>query len=75
MSRRERQWRGVREGSRVASERRLPKGTPRILHSEPALGLLQRADKQEEQAQKDQDEVDDLALEVFLAEQEGSAQE
>lgn len=50
-------------------ERRLPESYSAPLQSEPALRLLQRTDKQEEQAQENQDEVDDLALEVFLVEE------
>jgi len=37
--------------------------------------LLQGADEEEEEAQEDQEEVDDLALEVFLVEEQGAAQE
>ncbi len=37
--------------------------------------LLQRADEQEEEAEQDQQQVDDLALEVFLVEEEGTAEE
>ena len=40
-----------------------------LLQSEPALRLLQRTDKQEEQAQQYQQEVDDLAAQVFLVEE------
>ena len=37
--------------------------------------LLQGADEQEEEAQKDQEEVDDLALEVLLMEEQSAAEE
>lgn len=39
------------------------------------MRLLQRADKEEEEAQEDQKEVDDFALEVFLVEEQGTAEE
>ena len=48
---------------------------PCELASLGAVRLLQGADKQEEEAQEDQEEVDDLALEVFLAEHKGAAEE
>ena len=48
---------------------------PCELASLGAVGLLQGADKQEEQAEQYQDEVDDFAPQVFLAEQEGAAEE
>ena len=60
-------------------------GYPTIDEFEPAVnkwhrgtvpnGSLQGADEEEEEAQEDQEEVDDLALEVFLVEEQGAAQE
>lgn len=41
--------------------------------SEPALRLLQRTDKQEEEAQQNEQEVDDFAPQVFFVEEEGAA--
>ena len=45
------------------------------MHTEPALRLLQRTNKEEEQTQENEQEVDDFALEVFLVEEEGTAEE
>ena len=51
------------------AERNVEKGTV------PNFTLLQGTDEQEEEAQQYQQQVDDLALEVLLVEEQGTAQE